>query len=95
MSLHTKLLNLKRLKAKVEFLLTKRHSAQKLSDELDQELGNFVSKNFSLITDNFDCLFDKFAFVISYTIDKHAPMDYKRNSNFHLKKELNDSNSLQ
>ena len=86
MSLHAKLLNLKRLKTKVQFLMTKRHSAQKLSDELDQELGNFVSKNFSLITNNFDCFFDKFAFVISYTINKHAPVDYKRNINFHLKK---------
>ena len=44
------------------------------SETLDQELGNLVSQHFSLTTDNFDCLFDQFAFVISNTIDKHAPL---------------------
>ena len=44
------------------------------SETLNQELGNLVSQHFSLTTDNFDCLFDQFAFVISNTIDKHAPL---------------------
>ena len=44
------------------------------SDNLDRELGNLISNNFSLNRDNFNKTFDQFVNLIAEIIDKHAPL---------------------
>ena len=44
------------------------------SDNLDRELGNLISNNFSFNRDNFNKTFDQFVNLIAKIIDKHAPL---------------------
>ena len=76
MLLHAKLLNLKRLKTKLQFFstVTKRHFAQKLFQMNEIKNWEIMLQIFLLTTDNFECLFDQFASVIFNTIDKHATL---------------------
>ena len=65
-----------RTKPPVRFIeIKKDFHLEAFANELDQKLGELVSRFFPLNLNNFDDIFDQFVNIIAKTIDKHAPLE--------------------